>query len=131
MADPKTLLTLDTDTPRDVVRIDGHDYPLADMDDFSLKDQHRLSTTGKRVMALSDKPDATEAEIADAQSGMDSIFTRILPLPDDVATRVKFGARMRIIAAFFNARGEPSAPENGPTSSPASSASTAAIPERG
>ncbi len=98
----KALLEIDSGGNAEIVIIDGKEYALTDFDSFSVTDQHKTQSLGKRIVKILDESELSEADAEELGKVVDDLFERIAgTIPDDVKVKLKPGARQRITSAYF------------------------------
>ncbi len=112
----KALLTIETEGGSETVIIDGKEYALTDFDSFSVIDQHKIQSLGKRILVILGEDELSEAGAEELGQVVDDLFERIAgDIPDDVKAKLRPGARQRITSAYFlafsGAMGVPEASE--------------------
>ena len=138
----KALLEIDSGGNAEIVIIDGKEYALTDFDLFSVIDQHKIQSLGKRVLAILDEGELSETGAEELSQVVDDLFERTAgDIPDEVKAKLLPGARQRITNAYFlafsGAMGVPEASEKAvsedgsATQSPDSKDSTEAKPKAG
>lgn len=102
----KSLLSLATEGNPEIVEIDGREYKLTDFDSFNVVDQHGLQKLGQKLRDMSALPELTDSGVHELQNTVDELFATIAgEIPDDVRVRLRFGARLRLVNAYFLAFG--------------------------
>ncbi len=110
MADAKTpLLTLDTLSERQIVRINGEDYELRNAGELSILAYHRLGQKSERVGELLNVDEPTEQQVTTLRAILDELAREILVAPDEVYKLLRDLDKMRLVQAF-NATAEEGAP---------------------
>ncbi len=139
--DQKALIEIETEGATETVIIDGKEYALTDFDSFSVVDQHKIQSLGKRVLEILDEDELSESGAEELSQVVDDLFERTAGnIPPDVKAKLRPGARQRITSAYFlafsGAQGaEPSeatpSEDGSATQSPASKDFTAEKPTTG
>jgi len=133
MAEP--LLTLDTLVERRTIKINGVAYPLKTVEEVPLLEYHRLAIKEGEIKELFGKKDLTLDELGTLASGIDDVCRSVLVAPDEVHRALHEAHKMQIIQVFTQlqrgevktptapedpAKGEPTSPPTGASTSPAS-----------
>lgn len=100
----KPLLDLDTLVVRPTVRIDGVEYEMVAPDELSILEYHRLINLGKRLDAIEQVEEPTEAQEIEYEDLLDTLCRRILLAPDEVHKRLKRPQRAAVALTFTQLR---------------------------
>ncbi|KKM88476.1 hypothetical protein LCGC14_1258250 [marine sediment metagenome] len=96
------LLDLDSAGNAETVIIDGTIYALTDFDSFSVIDQHKIQSLGRRTLKILAEDELSEPAAEELSKVVDELFERIAgTIPKDVKAKLRPGARMRITNAYF------------------------------
>ena len=129
MDNPDVLLTLSTDIRHEQIVIDDKSYELAAPQDFQLQEYRWLDSKGKRVGELG--AELTLEKLPEFTKLLDSIVVKIIrtKMPRRVLRKLSNAQKVEIMNAFTKAAGikeatPRSTPQDGTSSSPASTDST-------
>lgn len=127
----KNVLSLST-TERQTVTIDGTEYPLRKLAEFSLRESHELAKVFKAqdsIMDLMGKDDSDQ-RIEEIQEAVTKAACRVLVGADEVIQKLGNGQQQQILKVFLQESGIPTASPSS-TKSPGSNDSTADARETG
>jgi hypothetical protein len=104
----KTGLELSTFTEHSTVNIDGKPYDLANSDELSLVDCHRVAAGGALAASLSSAP--TEENAAELETLLSNLCRIILRAPKDIHDKLNDQQRMSICQVFTALRRQEQSP---------------------
>lgn len=129
----KNVLDLSTSITRHTIKVDGKAYELRDPDELSLLEQHYLRQWGQDIEeSFADESDA-EA-VSKGEHALRQTIGLLMPsLPAEISERLSDTQRLAIIRGFTRLASEGilASVQNGGSSSPVSSGSTAVAPLTG
>jgi hypothetical protein len=120
---PQPLLSLNTFSEHAFILINGERYDLANVEEFSITDYHRLARAGEVVREMMRAPnDLSDAQAKRVSSTLETLVRMVLRAPEEVQARLSDSMRLRIAQAFTGLHREvtgmpdaaaPSAPSTG------------------
>lgn len=132
MSDQNILLDLNTDRKREIIAIDGKRYELMAMQDFQLRESQWLASKGEEISKLT-KPGIKSSDGPSLTKMLDQVIGKIVRtrMPRRVLRKLTDMQKITIMTTFTSVagiKGETArpTPQHTPSSSPGSSASTAA-----
>lgn len=100
------LLSLETESTRETVIIDGKEYRLTPVDGFSIIDQQKWQYQGTKLKELGQAESISEEEAGEMEELVGSLFKGIAgDIPPEVQDKIKFMSRLKLINAYFLAVG--------------------------
>jgi hypothetical protein len=128
------VLDLSTERDQRIIRIDGSDYQMVNLNDLTLREGNAISKKSARIFELFSKIESlTDSEEVEALEVLDGCVGLIVPKIGDTLSRLSAIQKLKIVSVFLQpARVAPEPnPSTGKSTSRASSGSTAATPNRG
>lgn len=100
MAEPILDISTEPKANQPFIRIDGENYPMADIEGMTARQQIRIDAAGKSI-GLMDAETITDEELENLEKQMEEVCGMILPTaPPDKIGKLGLIVKGRIIGAF-------------------------------
>ncbi len=102
MTHKNPLLELTTTIERNTIQVDGKEYEIRNLDEFSLAERNQCIAHGKRLSALFNSEKIEEKQANELSVGLNDLFRKmVVAEAEELSKKLNDGQKLKVLTAFL------------------------------